>query len=251
MGRCRRTKGREGLLQLSDSGIVYQRQVSGCKASRHERLPCCGPPRLPLGDFFVLGIGYYHLLGAWLGRSWSPSRGSDPEARNGHAIANRACLPFPALGDVKMNRRRKPIHPKFGGGRGDCTPDRVRARCRGFVDHPIATLASLLQRVPGRENASKTITPCLHCNTHLVDSSSVDLKRYVVVGDGGVGVKILIEIWSLPRHFIVVIRHLLNRSLFSQTREDGMNRRSDVFRQRFAQSPKSKQMNRPLHSSLQ
>jgi len=54
-------------------------------------------PRLRFVLFFVF-IRYYYHLGSCLGKVVCPSRGSDPEARNGHAIANRACLPVPALG---------------------------------------------------------------------------------------------------------------------------------------------------------
>jgi len=56
--------------------------------------------RLPFGlafGFFDM-MYYYHndfCLPHW---KWCPSRGSDPEARIGHAVANRACLPIPALG---------------------------------------------------------------------------------------------------------------------------------------------------------
>lgn len=35
-----------------------------------------------------------------------PSRGSDPDARNGHAVANRACLPVPALGHIESVTRK-------------------------------------------------------------------------------------------------------------------------------------------------
>jgi hypothetical protein len=40
------------------------------------------------------------LLSSWFlfGEVVCPSRGSDPDTRNGHAIANRACLPLPGLG---------------------------------------------------------------------------------------------------------------------------------------------------------
>ena len=64
-------------------------------------LSSCGPG-LPFRRFAFgfLGISYYYHTGSCLGRKVSPSRGLNPNARNGHAVANRACLPFPALGDV-------------------------------------------------------------------------------------------------------------------------------------------------------
>ena len=58
-------------------------------------------PRLRLEDFLDLGFWammFYHLIRLTVG--WSPRRGLDPDARNGHAVANRACLPIPALGHM-------------------------------------------------------------------------------------------------------------------------------------------------------
>jgi hypothetical protein len=53
-------------------------------------------------DFF--GMSYNYHIGLCLPHwKWCPSRGSDPEARNGRAVANRACLPVPALGHMKKN----------------------------------------------------------------------------------------------------------------------------------------------------
>jgi hypothetical protein len=58
-------------------------------------------PRFPglRFDFGFLGILYYYhndsCLRHW---KWCPSRGSNPNARNGHTVANGACLPIPALG---------------------------------------------------------------------------------------------------------------------------------------------------------
>jgi len=44
-----------------------------------------------------------------------PSRGSDPDARGiGHAVANRACLPVPALGDVLQGRRQPSLQTQNG-----------------------------------------------------------------------------------------------------------------------------------------
>jgi hypothetical protein len=62
----------------------------------------CGPGlsflRFGLVFFAML---YYYLSDSLLWVKWCPSRGSDPDAANGHAIANRACLPVPALGQKK------------------------------------------------------------------------------------------------------------------------------------------------------
>ena len=52
-------------------------------------------PRLSFTYSFIR-IEWYYRIGSQLG--YCPSRGSDPDARNGHAIANRVCLPVPALG---------------------------------------------------------------------------------------------------------------------------------------------------------
>jgi hypothetical protein len=59
-------------------------------------------PGLPFRrfGFGFFGISYYYHIGSCLGRKWSPSRGSDPDDRIGHASANRVCLPIPALGDT-------------------------------------------------------------------------------------------------------------------------------------------------------
>jgi hypothetical protein len=66
------------------------------------RRSSCGPGllfvRFVLG---FLGISYYYHT-TCLGEDECPSRGSDPDARNGHVVANHACLPVPALGHKKI-----------------------------------------------------------------------------------------------------------------------------------------------------
>jgi hypothetical protein len=55
---------------------------------------------------------------------------------------------------------------KFGGEGEDRTPDRVRARCRGFADHPITTLGTSPLKAASRESdASKRLLPARSSKT--------------------------------------------------------------------------------------